>query len=192
MKQFPKSLGKENVEDVKSKVPSKRLLTSLEDTGSRLTVKVVNYYGQVFCRSMWTICYFVAEDCVIDAATAAIEKAWAISAVEKTGEGTVVKYCGFEIEAMDEGGFKISQNKYELEMLQRWNVTKAIEYPNFRTTEEDEGTPTEPIDPQQIKQAQAMAGALLWLSTQLDRICRSEWPLFAEWLLGYSKSSTSH
>ena len=36
---------------------------------------------------------FVAEDGVIDAATAAIEKTWAISAVEKTGEGTVVKYC---------------------------------------------------------------------------------------------------
>ena len=37
---------------------------------------------------------------------------------------------------------------------------KAIDYPNFLTTEEEE-TPTEPVDPQQVKQAQAIAGALL-------------------------------
>ena len=108
---------------------------------------------------------FVAEEGVIDAAAAAIEKTWAISKVEKTGENASVTYCGFEIEAVMEGGFKISQNKYEMEMIQRWNIKKVAEYPNFKTTEEEE-TSTEPIDPQQIKQAQAMAGALLWLSTR--------------------------
>jgi hypothetical protein len=56
---------------------------------------------------------------------------WAISAVEKPGEGAAVKYCGFEIEAMSEGGFKISQNKYEKEMLQRWNIKRATDYHNF-------------------------------------------------------------
>ena len=108
---------------------------------------------------------FVAEEGAIDAAVAAIEKTWAISTVEKTGENSSVTCCGFEIEAVVDGGFKISQNKYEMEMIQRWNITKTAEYPNFRTTEEEE-TSTEPIDPQQIKQAQAMAGALLWLSTR--------------------------
>jgi hypothetical protein len=108
---------------------------------------------------------FVAEDGAIHAATTAIEKTWAISAVEKTGEGTMVKYSGFEIEAMTEDGFKISQNMYELEMLQRWNITKATEVPNYRINEDD-GVPSDPVEPQQIKQAQAIAGALLWLSTR--------------------------
>ena len=72
---------------------------------------------------------FVAEDGAIDPATAAIEKTQAISAVEKTREGTVVKYFGFEIEAMTEGGFKISQNKYEMETLQRWNIAKPLTIP---------------------------------------------------------------
>ena len=109
---------------------------------------------------------FVAEDGAIDATTSAIEKTWAFSAVEKTGEGmAMVKYCGFEIEAMSEGGFKISQNKYELEMLQRWNITKATDVPNYRINEDDD-TPSDPVEPQQIKQAQAIAGALLWLATR--------------------------
>ena len=100
----------------------------------------------------------------LDAATSAIEKTWAISAVEKTGEG-MVKYCGFEIEAMSEGGFKISQNKYELEMLQRWNITKATDVPNYRINEDDD-TPSDPVEPQQIKQAHSVTGALLWLATR--------------------------
>ena len=110
---------------------------------------------------------FVAEEGVVDAATTAIEKTWAISAVEKTKDGATVKYCGFEIEAINDGGFKISQTKYEAEMLQRWNVTRSAEYPQFKTTEEDENpTELQDIDANQIKQAQAVAGALLWLSTR--------------------------
>jgi len=42
---------------------------------------------------------FAAECGASDASTAAAEKIWAISEVEKTGEGKIVKYCGFEIEA---------------------------------------------------------------------------------------------
>ena len=39
---------------------------------------------------------FTAEEGCLDAATTAIAEVWAISEVEKTGEGRVVKYCGFE------------------------------------------------------------------------------------------------
>ena len=125
---------------------------------------MVTRCGLGLCRSVDDL-LFVAEDGAIHAATTAIEKTWAISAVEKTGEGTMVKYSGFEIEAMTEDGFKISQNMYELEMLQRWNITKATEVPNYRINEDD-GVPSDPVEPQQIKQAQAIAGALLWLSTR--------------------------
>ena len=72
----------------------------------------------------------MAEDGVIDAATTAIEKSVGNFGSGENG-GAAVKYCGFEIEAMSEGGFKISQNKYEKEMLQRWNIKRATDYPNF-------------------------------------------------------------
>ena len=63
----------------------------------------------------------------------------------ENGEGTMVKYSGFEIEAMTEDGFKVSQNMYELEMLQRWNITKATEVPNYRINEDD-GVPSDRLN----------------------------------------------
>ena len=110
--------------------------------------------------------FFSAEEGAIDAATKAIEKVWAISEVEKTGEGKIVKYCGFEIsQAPDNNGFTLSQKDYEAEMMKRWNVTRGIEYPNFKITEEDENL-TADVTPDSVKTAQSIAGALLWLATR--------------------------
>ena len=107
-----------------------------------------------------------AEDGAAKAAIQAIADVWAISEVEKAEVQRPVRYCGFEIEAaLDQDGFILTQRKYEQEMLQRWNVTKSIEYPNFKLSESDED-PADPIDQSQIKTAQAIAGALLWLNTR--------------------------
>eukprot|EP00435_Cladocopium_sp_Y103_P075378 s777_g57.t1 len=107
-----------------------------------------------------------AEDGALDASTKAIEEVWAISELEKTGEGNVIKYCGFELESAPCGdGFVVSQRKYEKEMLQRFGIEKSTEFPNFRLTGEDE-FPGEDIKPADIKTAQSMAGALLWLTTR--------------------------
>ena len=113
---------------------------------------------------------FTAEEGCLDAATTAIAEVWAISEVEKTGEGRVVKYCGFEIESVldDNGlanGFIVSQKKYEQEMIQRFGVEKSTDFPHVRLTEDDE-LPTGDIQPQDVRTAQSMAGALLWLSTR--------------------------
>lgn len=107
-----------------------------------------------------------AEDGAADSAIKAIADVWAISEVEKAEVQRPVKYCGFEIEAaLDQDGFILTQRKYEQEMLQRWNVTKSIGYPNFKLSESDED-PADPIDQSQIKTAQAIAGVLLWLNTR--------------------------
>ena len=91
---------------------------------------------------------------------------WAISELEKTGDGRIIKYCGFELEsAPADDGFVFSQKKYEQEMIQRFNIKKATEFPNFRLAEEDE-FPLADIKPADIKTAQSMAGALLWLTTR--------------------------
>jgi hypothetical protein len=50
-------------------------------------------------------------------------------------------------------------------MLQRWNVTNSLDHPTFKLCEGDED-PEEPADQAQVKTAQAIAGALLWLNTR--------------------------
>ena len=78
----------------------------------------------------------VAAEETLDAATQAISEVWAISDVEKTGEGNVVKYCGFEVEsALDEqgleDGFMVSQKKYEKDMIQGFGIEKPTDFPRF-------------------------------------------------------------
>jgi hypothetical protein len=112
----------------------------------------------------------VAEEATLDAATQAISEVWAISDVEKTGEGKVVRYCGFEVEgALDEQGleegFLVSQKKYEKEMIQRFEIEKSSDFPRLHLAEGDE-VPTGEIKPNDVKKAQSMARALLWLSTR--------------------------
>ena len=102
---------------------------------------------------------FTAEEGSLDAAVLSIEEVWAISEVEKTGEGRVVKYCGFEIESVldDNGlanGFIVSQKKYEQEMIQRFGVEKSTDFPHVRLTEDDE-LPTGDIQPQDVRTAQS-------------------------------------
>ena len=105
--------------------------------------------------------FFSAEEGAIDAATKAIEQVWAISEVVKTGQGKIVKYCGFEIsQAPDNNGFILSQKDYESEMMQRWNIPKGIEYPNFKVTEEDEN-PAADVSPGSIKTAHCWCFALV-------------------------------
>ena len=113
---------------------------------------------------------FTAEEGALDAAARAIEKVWAISDVEKTGEGRIVKYCGFEIEAAQDNhgnadGFVVSQRKYEQEMIQRFGIEKSSEFPHVRLCEDDD-TLADDIKAEDVKTAQSMAGALLWLSTR--------------------------
>eukprot|EP00435_Cladocopium_sp_Y103_P068514 s1206_g31.t1 len=109
---------------------------------------------------------FAAEKGALEAAAKSIEAVWTLSNLETTEEGKVIKYCGFELERAPCGdGFLVSQRKYEKEMLQRFGIEKSTEFPNFRLTEEDE-FPGEDIKPADIKTAQSMAGALLWLTTR--------------------------
>ena len=96
-----------------------------------------------------------------------ISKVWATSEVEKVSQhGGPLKFCGFEIEIGPEGdGFLISQRMYEKEMVNRWGIERTVDVPHFKPSEDDENSP-EAVDPKDIKTVQAMAGALLWLTTR--------------------------
>ena len=102
----------------------------------------------------------------IEAALEAVAKMWSVAEVEWATVDHPLKFCGFEISADASGdGFQVSQQRYEREMLQRWEVTEGIDYPVFKVSEEDE-IPRDHIDPGQLRQAQAVAGSLLWLTTR--------------------------
>ena len=96
----------------------------------------------------------------------AVEDVRAISALEKTGEGRTVKFCGFELECAPNGdGFIVSHKKYEQEMVKRFGIEKSTDFPELKLDENDE-FPVEAVKPADVKAAQAMAGALLWLTTR--------------------------
>ena len=65
----------------------------------------------------------------------------------------------------DNNGLHLSQSGYEKELLDRWNVGGGSEFPMFKLSEADFET-VESVDAGVLKEAQALAGGLLWLSTK--------------------------
>ena len=65
----------------------------------------------------------------------------------------------------DNNGLHLSQSGYEKELLERWNVGGGSEFPMFKLSEADFET-VESVDAGVLKEAQALAGGLLWLSTK--------------------------
>ena len=102
---------------------------------------------------------------VAQAAIGSIEKTWAISEVEWASEKPL-RYCGFEVLA-DEGGdgFHVSQHMYEQELMTRWGITESLAFPAFKVTESDEEVEND-INPNDVRTAQMLTGALLWVSTR--------------------------
>eukprot|EP00913_Durusdinium_trenchii_P028163 g26406.t1 len=106
------------------------------------------------------------EEATVSAALTSLQATWTTSSIEWASSTSAVHYCGFEITAADEGdGFHLSQRKYEQEILARWNVTESTTFPNFKVSEADMEA-QDYVHKNQIREAQALAGSLLWLSTR--------------------------
>ena len=105
------------------------------------------------------------EPKTVKLAMEAIQNTWALSEVEWASDKPL-RYCGFEISMGAAGdGFYVSQGMYEQELMTRWDIKESLQYPAFKVTEEDEHFVGE-IDPNDVRTAQMMTGALLWLSTR--------------------------
>ena len=105
------------------------------------------------------------EPQTVKLAMEAIQNTWALSEVEWASDKPL-RYCGFEISMGAAGdGFYVSQGMYEQELMTRWDIKESLQYPAFKVTEEDEQFVGE-IDPNDVRTAQMMTGALLWLSTR--------------------------
>ena len=102
---------------------------------------------------------------VIDAAMASLSETWAISEVEYASDVKALRFCGFEVRADETGdGFHLAQTMYEQELMTRWGVTEKTSYPIFKVTEADDGEHV--FSREDLRTAQALTGALLWLSTR--------------------------
>ena len=106
------------------------------------------------------------EDEALSAGLTSLQSTWATSSVEWATPQTPVNFCGFEI-TVDEGGdgLHLSQRKYEQEIIACWNVKEAVAFPRFKISEED-GEQQAGVDRKHVREAQAIAGSLLWLSTR--------------------------
>ena len=105
-----------------------------------------------------------AEPETVKLAMNAIKNTWAISDVELASQQTI-RYCGFEILADSRGdGFHVGQRMYEQELMTRWSIKESLPFPAFKISESDENV--EVINPEDVRNAQMLTGALLWVSTR--------------------------
>eukprot|EP00435_Cladocopium_sp_Y103_P017368 s2125_g4.t1 len=109
---------------------------------------------------------FCGEEDVLRSALSAVESEWSCAAAEWATESKPLKFCGMEITVdQDKNGLHLAQSGYEQELLDRWQVSSGVDYPHFKLSEAD-FEPSESIDPKVLKEAQALAGGLLWLATK--------------------------
>ena len=106
------------------------------------------------------------EEETLKAGLMSLQATWATSSVEWASVHDAVHFCGFEITLDENGnGLHLSQQKYEQEIVARWKVKDPVPFPRFKVSEEDY-EPSSSADRNQVREAQALAGSLLWLSTR--------------------------
>ena len=91
-----------------------------------------------------------------------IKKVWELSTPEWIGDTGLVKFCGMEICRFG-SGYRINQQSYIAELLAKYSVRDQAAVPLTRWSEPET---LEQPSPEEVKSAQAVTGALLWLSTR--------------------------
>eukprot|EP00435_Cladocopium_sp_Y103_P037718 s3180_g10.t1 len=110
---------------------------------------------------------FCGEEDVLKSSLQAVESQWSCAEAEWATSNKALKFCGIEITVdPNNDGLHLSQRGYEQEVLERWHVDHGAEFPHYKISEADFEATKEAIDPQVLKEAQALAGSLLWLATK--------------------------
>ena len=104
-----------------------------------------------------------AEDPVIQAVIRELRNTWATSDPEFAAEDKPIRFCGFNLHKLREGGFLLNQQDFIQDLLQKFpSVSGVAEVPCLK---EEELSPEDP-NPSQLKEAQTITGALQWLTTR--------------------------
>ena len=98
---------------------------------------------------------------VVQSASDRIRAKWETSQPEWARVGAPMRFLGMDIERTEAGGYRLHQEAYTRELLERHDVKKAVTH--IKIVEEPE-EPAETLDPALVKRAQGLAGELLWLS----------------------------
>eukprot|EP00435_Cladocopium_sp_Y103_P032651 s1805_g8.t1 len=129
----------------------------------------VNPHGSRWCGLLCVYVddlLFCGEKDVLCQALKAVESQWSCAEAEWADKTKPLKFCGMEITVDQKGDeLHLSQRGYEKEMLDRWQVSHGADYPHFKLNETDFEA-TEAVDPHVLREAQALAGGLLWLATK--------------------------
>ncbi|CAE7208375.1 TY5A, partial [Symbiodinium necroappetens] len=104
---------------------------------------------------------FLAPKGLGKAFVAAVQERWKTSTPEWFSERPLT-FCGMEL-SQHGYGYRMSQSAYVRELLGRYGIEESASTPITRWTEPEAGSQP---SAEEIKEAQAMTGALLWLSTR--------------------------
>ena len=102
------------------------------------------------------------EDEIIEAAKARMEDGdWKLSPAEWATAEVPMRFCGFEVYKKDDG-YLVNQKAFAEDLVAKWDIKEGMEALSYKLPDEDskDGTPDE------IREAQAITGALLWLASK--------------------------
>ena len=103
------------------------------------------------------------EDEIIEAARAKMDEGdWRLSPAEWATEEVPMRFCGFEVYKKDEG-YLVNQKAFAEDLVTKWNIQEGTEVLTYKLPDENskDGTAEE------IREAQAITGALLWLASKM-------------------------
>ena len=98
---------------------------------------------------------------VIEALVNELRVKWRLSEPSWAANGTPVTFCGMELTRAPYG-WRVTQKRYLQELLQRYSVDGSATCPLTKWEEPAE----EELDPESIRKAQGITGALLWAVTR--------------------------
>ena len=102
------------------------------------------------------------EDEVINSARARMDgRNWMLSPAEQATSEVPLRFCGFEIYKKD--GYLINQKAFAEDLTAKWGIKESTATVTYKLPDEEseDGTP-------EVKEAQAITGALLWLAEKED------------------------
>ena len=93
----------------------------------------------------------------------ALKGAWQCSEPEFVAEDRAMRFCGFELQWVQGGGLRLSQEGFITEMLKRRDVQGESKFPLQPISDEPDENP---INIEDVRQAQGVVGELTWLTTR--------------------------
>ncbi|CAE7299856.1 RE1 [Symbiodinium sp. CCMP2456] len=104
-----------------------------------------------------------AEELVKERLVQEIRSIVPTSEPESAEEGRPIRFCGFNLHKLKGGGYLLNQEDYVQDLLQRFSdIQGTSEVPCLKEEELEPETPS----PEQLKRAQALTGALQWITTR--------------------------